>query len=320
MAGREGWSMLVLSKRDVDRLLAASSMLDALEGGFRAYSTGHASVPPRTAARASSGLLGAMPGWVADRGFALKAVSVFPGNGELGLPTHQGVIALFDEHDGSLLSVMDGEHITAMRTGGGAAVSVRVLARSDAKTLTILGAGVQGHSHLATVPLVRDFTSIRISSRDRDRASALAATDPRCVVIPGFEEAVRGADVVCCCTDAREPITRFEWFDSGTHVTSVGGTFGPEVDPDTISHARVFVEWRGAAESAPPAGAHELQGRDISTITELGEVIAGVKPGRQSQDEITVYKSTGIGFEDAVVARIVYDAAVTAGVGTEVAL
>ena len=261
-----------------------------------------------------------MPGWVADRGFALKAVSVFPANGERGLPTHQGVIALFDEQEGSLLSVMDAEHLTAMRTGGGAAVSVRLLARPDVKTLAILGAGVQGHSHLATVPLTRDFTTIRISSRDRDRAAALAATDPRCVVIPGFEEATRGADVVCCCTDAREPITRHEWFDPGTHVTSVGGTFGPELDADTIRLGRVFVEWKGAAENPPPAGAHELQGRDPATITELGEVIAGLKPGRESPSELTVYKSTGSGFEDAVVAQIVFEAAVAAGVGTEVEL
>lgn len=229
--------MLVLSRHEVETLLAAPPMLDALDAGFRAYSTGQASVPPRTAARAALGLLGAMPGWVAEQGFALKAVSVFPGNGALGLPTHQGVITLFDERDGSLLSVMDGEHITAMRTGGGAAVSVRILARSDAQTLTILGAGVQGRSHLATVPLVRDFTTIRICSRDRASAAALAATDPRCVVVPGFEEAVRGADVVCCCTDAREPITRYDWIDPGTHLTSVGGTFGPEVDADTIRHA-----------------------------------------------------------------------------------
>jgi alanine dehydrogenase len=312
--------MLVLSKRDVEELLAAPAMLDALEAGFRAYSAGQASVPPRTAARAPSGLLGAMPGWVAGRGFALKAVSVFPGNAEHGMATHQGVITLFDEQDGSLLSVMDGEHITAMRTGGGAAVSTRVLARSGAKTLTILGAGVQGHSHLATVPLVRDFTTIRICSRDPDRAATLAATDPRCVVISGFEEAIRDADVVCCCTDTKEAITRYEWFAPGTHVTSVGGTFGPEVDAETIRTARVFVEWRGAAASAPPAGAHELQGRDPATVTELGEVLAGLEPGRQSEDEITVYKSTGSGFEDAVVARIVYDAAVAARVGTDVAL
>jgi ornithine cyclodeaminase/alanine dehydrogenase-like protein (mu-crystallin family) len=312
--------MLVLSRHDVEGLLSAPAMLDALEIGFRAYSSGQASVPPRTAARAPAGLLGAMPGWVADHGFALKAVSVFPGNGERGLPTHQGVIALFDEREGSLLSVMDAEHLTAMRTGGGAAVSVRLLARPDVKTLAILGAGVQGHSHLATVPLTGDFTTIRISSRDRDRAAALAATDPRCVVIPSFEEAIRGADVVCCCTDAREPITRHEWFDPGTHVTSVGGTFGPELDADTIRLGRVFVEWKGAAENPPPAGAHELQGRDPATITELGEVIAGLKPGRQNPGELTVYKSTGSGFEDAVVAQIVYEAAMAAGVGTEVEL
>jgi alanine dehydrogenase len=312
--------MLVLSRHDVEALLSLPAMLDALEAGFRAYSTGQASVPPRTAARAPSGLLGAMPGWVSERGFALKAVSVFSGNADQGLPSHQGVIALFDEDNGSLLSVMDAEHITAMRTGGGAAVSVRVLARTDARTLAILGAGVQGHAHLATVPLVRAFTSIRVCSRDPDRAAALAAADPRCIVVSGFEEAIRGADVVCCCTDAREPITRSEWFDAGTHVTSVGGTFGPELDADTVRLARVFVEWKGAAESAPPAGAHELQGRDPATITEVGEVIAGLRPGRQSEDEITVYKSTGSGFEDAVVARIVYDAAIAAGAGTEVAL
>ena len=312
--------MLILSRHDVEGLLSAPAMLDALEAGFRAYSTGEASVPPRTAARAPAGLLGAMPGWVAGRGFALKAVSVFPANAERGLPTHQGVITLFDEQDGALLSVMDGEHITAMRTGGGAAVSTRLLARSDAKVMTIIGAGVQGRSHLATVALVRGFTTIRISSRDAGRAAALAASDSRCIVVPGFEEAIRGADVVCCCTDTREPITRREWFDPGTHITSVGGTFGPEVDPETMRAARVFVEWKGAATNPPPAGAHELQDRDPGTITELGEVIAALKPGRESDEEITLYKSTGSGFEDAVVARIVYEAAVAAHVGTDIDL
>jgi ornithine cyclodeaminase/alanine dehydrogenase-like protein (mu-crystallin family) len=312
--------MLYLTRADVERLLVPATMLDALETGFRAYSTGGASVPPRTAARTPAGLLGAMPAWVSGGGLALKAVSVFPGNGALGLPSHQGVITLFDERDGGLLAVMDAEYITAMRTGGGAAVSVRLLARTGATTLAILGAGVQGHSHLGTVLLTRDFTEIRVSSRDLDKAHVLAALDPRCVVVESFEEAVRGADVVCCCTDAREPITRREWFSQGTHVTSVGGTFGPELDPETVHSNRVFVEWKGAAENAPPAGAHELQGRDPSSITELGEVLAGLKPGRQDDDEITVYKSTGSGFQDAVTARLVYEAAMVAHVGTELEL
>jgi alanine dehydrogenase len=312
--------MLFLSRHDVEGLLSLEGMLEALEVGFRAYSTGGASVPPRTAARAPAGLVGAMPAWVSGGGMALKAVTVFPDNAERGLPTHQGVITLFDEQTGSLLCVMDAEHITAMRTAGGAAVSVRVLARAGAKTLAILGGGVQGRAHLATVPLVRDFTEIRVSSRATDRAHILAALDRRCVAVETFEEAVRGADVVCCCTDARAPITSYDWLGSGTHVTSVGGTFGPEVDPETMRRARIFVEWKGAAENAPPAGAHELQGRDPGTIEELGAVLAGLKPGRQNEEEITVYKSTGSGFEDAVTARMVYDAAIAARVGTDVDL
>jgi alanine dehydrogenase len=312
--------MLFLSKRDVEGLLDPARMLEALETGFRAYSSGHASVPPRTAARAPDGLLGAMPGWVSGGGLALKAVSVFPGNAAHGIPSHQGVITLFDERTGALLAVMDAEHITAMRTGGGAAVSVRALARPEVHVLTILGAGVQGRAHLATVPLVRDFTEIRIASRDPARARALAAVDPRCVVVEGFEAAVRGADVVCCCTDSREPILRSVWIAPGTHVTSVGGTFGPELDTTTVERSRVFVEWRGAVSNPPPAGAHELQGRDPASVDELGDVLAGDRPGRQSTDEVTLYKSTGSAFQDVVTARMTYDAAVAAGVGMELDL
>ena len=179
---------------------------------------------------------------------------------------------------------------------------------------------MQGRAHLATVPLARDFDVIRVVSRSDERARALAALDPRCVVAAGFEDAIRGADVVCCCTDTREPITRFEWISPGTHVTSVGGTFGPELDAETVRQSRVFVEWKGAAESPPPAGAHELQGRDPATIVELGAVLAGVAPGRLRDNEITVYKSTGSAFEDAVTARLVYDAAVASETGTTLEL
>jgi len=307
--------MLFLNQRDVQTLLSLPRMLEALEAGFRAYSAGATSVPPRTAARSEAGLLGAMPGWVPGSGLVIKAVTVFPANAAAGQPSHQGLIAIFDEENGSPLCVMDGEHITAMRTGGCAAVAVRLLARQNAKVLTILGAGAQGHSHLATVPLVREFESIRVASRHRQRAEQLATLDPRCVVVDTFEEAVRGADVVCCCTDAREPVIRHEWLTPGTHVTSVGGTFGPELDADTVRSSRVFVEWRGAAENPPPAGARELQGCDPETLTELGEVLSGVRPARETDDEITVYKSTGSAFEDAVTARLVYDAAIAAGAG-----
>lgn len=306
----------ILSKADVEQLLDLGDMLAALERAFVDMSAGTVSVPPRVAARTEHGLLGAMPGYVPGVALETKLVTVFPSNHERGQPSHRGVIAVFDERDGTLVGLMDAIHITAMRTGGGAAVSTATLARSDARVLAILGAGAQGRSHLATMPLARDFTEIRIASRNRAHAYALAALDERVVVVDSFEEAVRGADVVSCCTDAREPIVRWDWLQPGTHVTSVGGTFGPEVDAETVERARVFVEWRGAATSAPPAGAHELQGVDPERLTELGEVLAGDKPGRSSEDEITLYKSTGHAAEDAVCARLVLDRAAREDIGT----
>jgi ornithine cyclodeaminase/alanine dehydrogenase-like protein (mu-crystallin family) len=245
---------------------------------------------------------------------------VFPGNDEHGLPSHQGLIALFDEDTGAPLALMDGTYITAIRTGGTAAVAARVLARDDASVLAILGAGVQGWSHLETFTRVRDFNEIRVASRNPERAGDLAAHHPRALGLPSFEDAVRGADVIACCTDAREPILRHDWLKPGAHVSSVGGTFGPEIDPAIVSGSRVFVEWRGAVTNRPPAGAHELQGLDPEKVTEVGEVLARTKPGRQSATEITLYKSTGHAVEDAATARLVYDRAVAQGAGTRLPL
>jgi len=312
--------LLYLSRSEVERLLDVDAMLDALAAALVIYSSGKASVPPRTAVRLDAGLLGVMPGHVPGVALETKLVSVFPGNEEHGLPSHQALIALFDENTGAPQALMDGTYITAIRTGGTAAVAARVLARRDAAVLAILGAGVQGWSHLRTFPRVRDFKEIRVASRNADRARDLAAQDPRARDVASFEEAVRGADVVACCTDAREPILQSGWLKAGAHVSSVGGTFGPELDAATVAASRVFVEWRGAVTNPPPAGAHELQGMDPSTVTEVGEVLAGTKPGRVGDDEITLYKSTGHAVEDAATARLVYDRARESGAGTRLEL
>lgn len=313
--------LLYLARSEVERLLDIDTMLDALGAAFIAFSEGRTSVPPRTAARAGErGLLGAMPGYVPGVGLEIKLVTVFPGNHGAGLPSHQGLIALFDEEHGAPLAVMDGTFITALRTGGSAAVAARALSRPDSRVLAILGAGVQGRSHLDTFTHARDFTEIRIASRSRDHAEALAAAHPAARVAASMEEAVRGADVVACCTDAREPILRREWLSPGTHVSSVGGTFGPEVDPAIVASSSVFVEWRGAVTNAPPAGAVELQGMDPGSVTEIGEVLAGKRPGRTSATESTLYKSTGHAVEDAATARLVYDRALATGAGTRLPL
>ena len=313
--------LLYLSRADVERLLDVDAMLEALSRAFVLYSSGVTSVPPRIAARVGDhSLLGAMAGYVPGVALETKLVSVFPENDLHGIPSHQGLIGLFDEADGRPIAVMDANYITAIRTGGSAAVATRVLARKDARVLAILGAGAQGWSHLQTFPRVRDFQEIRIASRNAERAKQLAGTHPAALGVATFEDAVRGADVVACCTDARTPIVQREWLSPGTHVSAVGGTFGPELDRETVTACRVFVEWRGAATNPPPAGAHELQGLDPQSITELGEVIAGKKPGRQSDDELTLYKSTGLAIEDAATARLVYDRALADGVGVRLPL
>jgi alanine dehydrogenase len=199
-------------------------------------------------------------------------------------------------------------------------VAAGALALPDAAVLAILGAGVQGRSHLKAFPLVRDFGEIRVASRTPGHARALAEGHPIARAAGSFQEAVAGADVVCCCTDAREPILEAGWLAAGAHVSSVGGTFGPELDPGIVRSGRVFVEWRGAATNRPPAGAHDLQGLDPSAVTEIGEVLAGTRPGRTSRDQLTVYKSTGHAVEDAAAAGLVYRRALEMGAGTTITI
>ena len=312
--------VLVLSEADVTALLDLEQLLAALADALASSSAGRASVPPRVAASAPDGILGAMPVHLPGVALGAKLVSVFPGNHQRGRPSHQALIALFDPADGTPLAVMDGTRITAARTGAAAAVAAGALARPDATVLAILGAGVQGRSHLDAFPLVRDFREIRVASRTPGRAEALAAAHPAARAVGSFQEAVAGADVVCCCTDAREPVLEAAWLAPGAHVSSVGGTFGPELDPATVRSGRIFVEWRGAVTSPPPAGAHDLQGLDPATVTEIGEVLAGTSPGRTAPDQLTVYKSTGHAVEDAAAAGLVYRRALDAGAGTTVSI
>jgi ornithine cyclodeaminase/alanine dehydrogenase-like protein (mu-crystallin family) len=216
--------------------------------------------------------------------------------------------------------MMDGTHITALRTAASSALSARLLARPDARVLAVLGAGVQGAAHLQAMARVRRFDEVRVASRSLDHAEALASRSPMARAMRSFEDAVRGADLVCCCTDASAPIMRQEWLRPGAHVTSVGANFeGPELDAETVRSGRLFVESRVAFE-APPAGAAELAGLDPSTAAELGEVLSGAARGRTSESEITVYKSMGHAVEDAAAARLVYDRALAEGAGLRVPL
>jgi ornithine cyclodeaminase/alanine dehydrogenase-like protein (mu-crystallin family) len=313
-------SVRLLARADIERLLDVDALINALADAFRKLSAGETSVPPRIATANADGLLAAMPGYVPGAGMLVKLVSVFPGNHDRGLPSHQALITLFDETDGRALAVMDGTAITALRTGATSALSVRLLARPGARVLAVLGAGVQGRSHLMAVPRVKEFAEIRLASRVREHAQALARDFPQARVVASFEEAVSGADVVCCCTDSAEPVLTRSWLKPGVHVTSVGASRkGPELGPDVVNADVLCVESR-AAFLPYPAGANELQGMDAERAVELGELVSGIRPGRTGDQQLTVYKSMGHAVEDIAAARLVFERALKENVGSLVEL
>jgi alanine dehydrogenase len=308
--------LLLLSQEDVERLLDPAAMLEALAQGFAELSAGNVVAPGRSGINTPDGFMATMPGWLPGGPMGVKLVTAFHDNPARGLPGHQALISLFDAETGAPLVVMDGTHITALRTAGGATLSTRLLSRPEALTLAIIGGGVQGIAHAHLMPLVRDVIDIRVWSRSAESAARVAAVATRAQVVDTAEEAVRDADIVCLCTSAQEPPVRAEWIAPGAHVTSVGfNPPGGELDAALIERGRLFVESYDAF-APPPVGSAELQGLDPAIGTELGDVVLGRRPGRESPDQITVYKSMGHAMEDVVTATLVYQAALAEGAGT----
>jgi ornithine cyclodeaminase len=310
--------MLVLTRADVEELLDLDELVGALAKAHEELSAGRVSMPSRIAALAPDGLLAAMPGYVPSAGLGAKLVTLFPGNTDR--PTHQAAIVLFDPETGSPSALLDGTYITEARTAGAAALATRLLAREDAKILAILGTGAQARSHAAAFARLRDWAEIRIAGRDAAKAEELAA-EVGATASASFEEAVRGADVIAATTHSPEPVVRREWLAPGAHVSSVGFPGqGSELDPAIVRDAMLVVETRAALEP-PPAGAPELQGLDESAVhAELGELVAGTRPGRATPDQITLYKSVGVAAQDLAAAALVVVAARERGAGLEIEL
>jgi alanine dehydrogenase len=315
--------VIFLSEAEVRELLDLDQLVDALADAHRDLSAGETSMPPRIAAlvQERKGLLGVMPAYLPSAGLACKLVTLFPQN--TARHTHQAVIVVFDPENGTPLALMDGTYITATRTAAGSALATRLLAREDAEVLALLGTGVQAHSHARALPRVREFTEIRVAGRDREKAEALAQEiGPHARAVSSYEEAIRNADVVAATTHSTEPIVRREWLSRGVHVNSVGfNPAGREVDEQTVADAVLVVESRESALAPPPAGAPELVGFGPADVhAELGELVAGIKPGRSSQDEITLYKSVGVAVQDVAAAALVLAAAQGRSVGLAIDL
>jgi ornithine cyclodeaminase/alanine dehydrogenase-like protein (mu-crystallin family) len=245
------------------------------------------------------GFLGSMPAYAGALG--AKLVTFYPRNEHV--PTHHALIALFRPETGEPIAVMDGRLITEMRTAAASAVATDLLARPEVAVLALLGAGVQARSHLAALRTVRRFREVRVwsprsSARFGERHDVLAAPSP--------EAAVRDADVVVVATASQTPVLKGSWLSPGTHVNAVGATRPEwrELDDEVVARARVYVDSREAArkESGDVIAAP-------GDVVEIGEALAGAAAGRQTPDEITLFKSVGVAVEDVAAAALVYEAA-----------
>jgi ornithine cyclodeaminase/alanine dehydrogenase-like protein (mu-crystallin family) len=305
---------LVLNRAQTRAALDPVKVMTAVTAALIAISRDEVSAPPRIAARSVEGLLGAMPAWVPGIGLAAKLVSVFPGHG-----AHEGVVALFDDQTGGLLALMSASEITAVRTAAVATLSMRALAADHPSRIVVVGSGVQARAQVAMLAAFDSTVPVVVTGRSRSRAERAAAVHPLGTV-GMVEEAVRGADVVFCCTGSNLPVIRRSWLAQGVHVSSIGGSHGPELDAATINDGSLFVEWPGAFASPPPAGAHELQGLAQGRANLLGSVLAGNHPGRTRSSELTVFKSTGHAALDVAAASVIYAFALEQEVGVPIDL
>lgn len=290
--------MLVLDEQAVRRLLRIEDLIPAMAQALADLSSGKVVQPVRSVLPVAEhqGFFFVMPAYGGALG--AKLVTLYPNN--QGIPTHHAVILLFRPETGEPLATMDGTLITEMRTAAVSAVATNLLARPDATVLGILGAGVQARSHLEMLRLVRSFADVRVWSPHH--AAAFAARHG-VRTAASAQEAVTGADVVVVATTSQTPVLFGDWLAPGTHVNAVGAPRPDwrELDDVALRRARLYVDSREAAmrESGDVIAAGQV-------FAEIGEVVAGARPGRRSADEITLFKSVGLAIEDVVSADLVY--------------
>jgi alanine dehydrogenase len=324
--------MRILGREVLEALLPPSDVIAAVERAFRERAAGRAAALPRAVLpMGRHGVFLAMVSALPRLGaLGAKLVTVVERNRRRGLPTIHATYLLADPETGAPLALMEAGFLTGIRTGATSAVAARHLARRDSRVVACFGAGVQARFQLLCLSQVLPLAEVRVVGRDPARATAFAEGMRRELRIDVHVEtsrkaAVTGADVITCATTSSRPVFSGQDLAPGTHVDGVG-TFRPatrELDTLTIKKSRVVVDtyegaWEEAGDLLIPIKARAITRRHVRA--ELAELVAGTRPGRTSPQEITLFKSVGFAPEDAVTARLAYDRAVAAGLGTEVRL
>jgi len=327
--------MLVLSRRDLERVLAPREVVDALAAAFGDLAAGRCAVPARSVVRvAGDAMLFLMPAHArpappsAGGGLGVKLITYYGANRARGEPTLHATYVLLDGDTGRPQALLEGTYLTALRTGATSALAARHLARPDARSLVCFGAGVQAAFQARCLAAVLPLGRVVVFGRDPARARAFCASLASALGIPveiGHDPraALAGADVVTCATTSATPVLHGADLRPGTHVDLVGA-FRPtdrESDTEAVRRARVVVDtYAGALEEAGdvviPLREGAISRAHVSA--ELAELVTGARPGRASPDEITLFKSVGFALEDLAAARLAYNRAVAGGIGTEV--
>jgi len=313
--------ILILSKHDVESLLSMQKCIDLMADALASLARGDVILPLRPVLRVpdTPNAFALMPAYSKSlRAIGAKLITVFPGNHGTDLASHQGAVLLFDGERGNVLALIDAASITAIRTAAVSGVATRLLATKNASMLAVLGSGVQARAHIHAMLAVRPFKKVLLWSRNADHARDLGENVKRegveFVVTREAERAVRGADVVCTVTASREPVLCGEWLRSGAHVNAVGASVptSRELDTEAVRRSRVFVDRRESALNE--AGDLLIPMREGAItenhiVAEIGQLLTGAAAGRQSDGEITLFKSLGLAVEDLASAQYLYDRA-----------
>ena len=290
--------MKVIDEEDVRNLLQMKDLILAMASALADLSSKKAVQPVRMVLPVAdhNGFFGVMPAY--NGALGAKIVTFYPQNKDVH--THHAVILLFRPETGEPIAMIDGRLITEMRTAAVSAMATKLLARQGASVLAILGSGVQAHSHLEALGLVREFREVRVWSPRNSKAFAdthgVRAAD-------SAEEAVRGADVIVVATSSMTPVLLGNWLSPGAHINAIGAKRPTwrELDDVVLAASKIYVDSREAAmvESGDVIDAGHI-------FAEIGEVVSGVKPGRQTEEEITLFKSLGCAVEDIAAAALVF--------------
>jgi ornithine cyclodeaminase len=329
--------MLILTRNDLQQAVTMADAMDAVAGAFAQLSSGEAAVPLRTRIElpGEQGVALFMPAYLhGANALGLKALTLLPHNTERrGLPAIAAVVLVFDAENGQPSALMDGGYLTALRTGAASGVATRLMARADARTLALFGAGAQALPQVLAVCVARPIERVWLVNRTRERAERLAAelrafgppipTDVR--VATSAREALAETDVVCAATASSTPLFAAADLRPGTHINAIGAYTGQmrEVPAAAIAQARIVVDQR---EAAWAEAGDLILARDEGAIGadhvagELGEVVLGRIAGRTSPEEITCFKSVGNAVQDVAVARVAFERAREHGLGTLVTL